>query len=535
MVGPEFCSGSWEPGVLAWWLWTLYKSPNRADLSTYWALASAIILGLVPLVKDAFGSRGKDASEDARETRRNFVDQFADDVDDKWNEVASERRLLAPIPIRWRRPSTAMTGPVSAAVNATRFEPLPGLQSVLAEQLQQGTLADLHALYGGLRSGRLLVVGGSGAGKSGAAVMLARQALAYRRGLPDDARSRVPIPVTLTAHGWDPHAERLRDWLAGQLQKAYPSFAGRRGRQLAVDLVRQGQISPILDGLDEIAERLQSSALQALSERATFRLVILCRSANMVDAAIEASLDEAAAIELEDVDPITAADYLTRIQLDPPPVSWSDLIDRLRSGATSPIKEALSTPLALTLVRDTYRRRDSVRELLELSDSGLTSSQIEEFMLDRVLSLAYEPSAGKLTYDLATARRILTFIARQLNAHDHTRDLEWWNIPRWQKAAPRIVFTTIFGTVGVYLISGDLVYAICGSLLALTQAFGTSFRESGPGSVSFHLKAIRPRELLNKTSIFAGTGIALSFLMGWSFTPLQEDFISGRPRRLLVT
>jgi hypothetical protein len=75
----------------------------------------------------------------------------------------------------------------------------------------------------------------------------------------------------------------------------------------------------------------------------------------MADAVQYGLLENAVALELQDVDPLTAADYLTRIQLDPAPRAWRELIDRLRHMPDSPIAKALNSPLTLTLVRDTYR------------------------------------------------------------------------------------------------------------------------------------------------------------------------------------
>ena len=60
----------------------------------------------------------------------------------------------------------------------------------------------------------------------------------------------------------------------------------------------------------------------------------------------------------------TAAGYLTRVQLDPPPRGWHELTGRLRR-TRQPLAQALSSPLMLTLVRDTYRAGDDVREFLD--------------------------------------------------------------------------------------------------------------------------------------------------------------------------
>ena len=63
-------------------------------------------------------------------------------------------------------------------------------------------------MYGGLGSGRLVIVGGPGSGKSGAAVLLILPALRHRRSVPEEVRPEVPVPVMFTLHGWDPSAQQ---------------------------------------------------------------------------------------------------------------------------------------------------------------------------------------------------------------------------------------------------------------------------------------------------------------------------------------
>ena len=177
----------------------------------------------------------------------------------------------------------------------------------------------------------------------------------------------MPVPVIFTMHGWDPNTQRVEDWIAARLRETYPLFAGKRGAADAAELVRAGDtVAVILDGLDEIPDDLQPVALQALSEHAVFRVVVLARSAEMAAAAQHAFLAGAIALELHDIEPEAAVDYLTSVQLDPAPAGWGQLTGRLHTVPDSPIAKALSSPLTLTLVRDTYRRGDSVRELLDL-------------------------------------------------------------------------------------------------------------------------------------------------------------------------
>lgn len=104
----------------------------------------------------------------------------------------------------------------------------------------------------------------------------------------------------------------------------------------------------------------------------------------------------AAAIELRAIDPAEAASYLERVQLDPPPEGWRDLIERIRSGPDSPLSRALDSPLTLTLVRDTYQSGDDARELLDFCDTTQQDASADQaaeditgHLLDRVLAAAY--------------------------------------------------------------------------------------------------------------------------------------------------
>jgi hypothetical protein len=126
------------------------------------------------------------------------------------------------------------------------------LARVRPEQLDEGGLRDLHAIYGGLGSGRLVIVGAPGSGKTGAAALLVLAALEHREQVPGKDRPQVPVPVLVTLHGWDPETQDVQAWLVRRLQRDYRLFAGEGGAAQAAELVRTGRIAVLLDGLDEI-------------------------------------------------------------------------------------------------------------------------------------------------------------------------------------------------------------------------------------------------------------------------------------------
>jgi hypothetical protein len=169
--------------------------------------------------------------------------------------------------VHWERSSRPLAGPGSAAVESRQFPPLPGLSSALRRQLRGRRVKDLHAIYGGLGPGRLVIIGEPGSGKTGTAVLLVLAALEHRHQVSSQDWQLAPVPVMFTLHGWDPSTQRVRDWLAARLQETYPLFAGRGGKAEAAELVKAGRVAAFLDGLDEIAEDLRPVTLRAPADQ----------------------------------------------------------------------------------------------------------------------------------------------------------------------------------------------------------------------------------------------------------------------------
>jgi hypothetical protein len=258
-------------GLVAVW-----RSPNRADLEGFAGLAISVAGIAAVWIGWVWRARSQRSEVVSGQELGRLADLLAGAVDVEWTRAAGERGLLEPEPIQvlWQRPAAPFTGPVAAAVSSARFAPLPGLAAARVQRLQAGQVSELHEVYGGLGSGRLVIAGGPGSGKSGAAVLLILAALRYRRSVAEEVRSEVPVPVMFTLHGWDPSARRVRDWLAERLWQTYPLFAGRQGAGIARRMLDAGRIAVILDGLDEIPEDLRPAGLRALSQQATFRLVL---------------------------------------------------------------------------------------------------------------------------------------------------------------------------------------------------------------------------------------------------------------------
>lgn len=474
-------------------LYLMWRSPRRDDLATYGAFALPVAVVVAGWFAWAWRRSKASRAEigTGSENLDGAADQLAAAVEAQWEKAAGERRLTGADPIRvsWSRPSLPMATPLAAAMGSRRFDPLPGLALAGEMQLRAGQIKALHAVYGGLRSGRLIITGPPGSGKSGVAVLLVLAALRHRKHVSSRDRPKVPVPVLVTAQDWDPDRETVIDWLTRKLQGTYQVFAGSTGAETAAALISSGRIAVILDGLDEITPYPRSTALQALSQQASFRLVVLSRSAEMAAAAsAQGVLQGAAAIELNPVGPAEAASYLERVQLEPLSDGWRDVIDRIRTEPASPLSIALNNPLTLTLVRDTYQSGDQARALLGFCDitlrnipNDLAAEAITDHLLDRVLPAAYtrRPGQPPLLYDLATAQYVLTKIAAQMN-QEGTRDLQWWRIPTWAPPVQRLIVSGLTAGLACGLAAGSalglmgiLVIGLgAGLMMALMLGFG---------------------------------------------------------------
>jgi hypothetical protein len=477
-----------------WLVYAVWRSPHRNDLATFGSYVAAVAVVAAALITRAWEVRARQSGDALQATELDELpDLFARAVKDQWTRAAADRGLLQPdpIPVRWKRSSLPVAGPASAAVGSQRFSPLPGLSAVGQQRLRGGRISDLHAVYGGLGSGRLVIAGAPGSGKSGAAVLLVLAALKYREQVPDAERPQVPVPVMFTLHGWDPGTQRVQDWVVARLQQTYPLLAGKSGARKAAGLLAAGKVTVILDGMDEIHEQLRPVALRALSQQAHFRLVVLTRSAEMASAASQGLLEGAAALELQAIDPATAASYLTGAQLHPAPPGWRELTDRLRRTPDSPLAQALSSPLTLTLVRDTYRAEDDSRRLLAFCDApdrSVTSEDIVDHLLDRVLPAAYAERPGEppLRYDLQTAEHAMRCLAARMN-QDGTRDLQWSQIRGWAPAAPRSIATGLLFGLAVGLVGALTIRLAFGLVVGISAAVGfgllATFRERSPSLI----------------------------------------------------
>jgi NACHT domain len=284
-------------------------------------------------------------------------------------------------------------------------------------------------------TGRLVVLGEPGAGKTVLMIRLVLQLLERRQ-----AGDQVPVLFSLAS--WNPVASHFTDWLAGQLARDHPFLAARAtGRRhsfrrqpssLANDLLWSGEILPVVDGLDELPEAARANALRSMTWDLVRPLVVTCRTGEWAAIVARSRFPGAAVVQLQPLAAGTVAGYLRDSVPGEGQVNrWDAVTARL--DAPGPLGQALSTPLMAGLARDIYGRRGGPdpAELLELA----SKESVELRLLDGFTPAAFARRWVLAQPSAVRAERWLTYLAAYLDAH-HTRDLAWWEL---QRAVPAFV------------------------------------------------------------------------------------------------
>ncbi|GHG65815.1 NACHT domain-containing protein [Streptomyces griseocarneus] len=361
-----------------------------------------------------------------------LADHLATTVEGQWSEEAGARSLRDPgvLPLSWAASARAVADSPAAQVSRS-----PEAGQIVRLRLDgrldgrfTDAVAQLADSYGRVDSGRLVVLGEPGAGKTVLAILLTLGLLKART--PGS-----PVPVLLAVSTWDPICEPLDDWIVHTLASSY--YSGRR--DIPRRLLERGLLLPILDGLDEIPESERRSAIRAINRTlgGDRPIVVTCRSAEYEDVIQGGApvLRRAPVVEVEPVAVDDVVAYLRDVEW-PDGTDWTAVFAHLRASgrADDPLSSALSTPLMVSLTRLVYEKGGGdPGELLD-SDRFDCRHAVEDYLLGRLIDAAYEPErlpSGRVVeesepeWDAAKARRWLTYLAHYLHRH-RERDLAWW-------------------------------------------------------------------------------------------------------------
>jgi hypothetical protein len=394
-----------------------------AVLPVAWSVAAAIFL---------WWRRGQQGNPSAATTLAQSTaaaDWLAAETAARWKQEAAGRRITTPAParVRWHWAPESVSVSAAEAVTplpqGTGPAPLPGI-GLPAVILSSGLVTRLHdEVYARLPSGRLVLTGGPGAGKTGAMILLLLAALDWRGRQSEDTRSLVPVPVWLTLGGWNPAAESLIDWVVGVLNRDYPALrAADYGADASAALLRAGRIALFLDGFDELPLGLRAAAVRRLNtEAGELRVVLTSRPAEYEFALRDVNLDNCAVIELRPIRAAEAAAYLMRGQAGPSRARWQPVATYLETDPGSLVARALDSPLTLSMAREAYAVRDP--GVLTDPHRFSTTDAVTTHLVDQFLVTAYKDERER-----AYAVRWLAWIAANMGTG---RELRWWEIARW--------------------------------------------------------------------------------------------------------
>jgi hypothetical protein len=417
-------------GLLAAWLaWAAYRGPKRPG------------------------------TEVADLSLAQVADRLALAVGKQWADEAAIRRLNDPypLPVSWAPADASLTDSWDSLIKLASSgagwptAPPAGTWAAGPDDLagQDHELADVLAR---VPTGRLVVLGEPGAGKTMLMVRLVLDLLARRA-------EGSPVPFLAPIASWNPAKQGLRDWLVVQLLSYHPALAaqpeGRPEATQAAALLASGLILPLLDGIDEIPEQVRGPAISRINDalQPGERLVLTCRTQQYRDAirpqdGIEVTMRAAAAIQLRPLGPEAISSYLAADAGGPAMAArWAPVISVL--GTAAPVGQVLTTPLMLGLARAIYNPRpgEYARELPDpamlCSPVMANSTAIASHLLDAYIPAAYRPGTVS-RWTAHRAERWLTFLARHLEYTVISPDFAWW---RLYQALPLVMFAVLPGLI----------------------------------------------------------------------------------------
>lgn len=409
------------------WRWGVATLGQWLSLAGGGGVTAACVVWVVRGLREWHS--GIDPSEDLRLDR--VAKDLAMAVRRTWLKEAAHRGLTSPLPIavQVRPADLRMVAHPSQWAAASRAVAVDDPEDIA--QMLTGTVVDIVDLYNRVTTGRLVIVGAPGGGKTSAAVLL----LLALYGTP---RAEGRIPVWLPLGSWDPQTTSVEQWMAGQIVATYGTPPA-----VARVLADSGRILPILDGLDEIPAELRPMALAALRSLDATPLVITCRTTEYAQAAADFVLDAAAVVEVVPVDPSTAADYLTHSGTADT-TRWDPVVAALHAPVPNPCQDVLRNPLMLSLARVVYRSPASDPGELTIQP---TVDRVEARLLDGLIPAVFGRDLADIRPEVAV--RWLSFFADHLSTLG-PRAIGWWRLPRCvPRRQLRTTVVLVYGLIGV--------------------------------------------------------------------------------------
>jgi eukaryotic-like serine/threonine-protein kinase len=403
----------WELGVQA-------PLPHyREQLCLLYGL-SARELGLLPEAAPADDRAFPHVPPEQERARRDLLGQ----VERYWIGADLEQALgsLPSLALALAERPDAVDDPRSVSVPRREARRLP----------RDTGIADVYRRLGE----QMLILGDPGAGKTTLLLQLARELLG-------DARRRAadPMPVVFHLASWTPERRPFARWLADELHHRYGV-----ARWLARQWVEDEQVLPLLDGLDEVADRQRAACVDAINDfhrdHGQLPMVVCCRREWYEALGRKLALRGAVAIE---------------------PLSRNEVRRYLREGGDElagvrallddddQLQELLTTPLFLKIAAITYRDRPAAARV-----GGTLAERRRRVLGDYVDAMLARASPSSRVPGERTLAW-LSWLARTMRAHDQSVFYIDWMQPSWLPNRAHRWLVTRGVAAGIGLLSGSIV------------------------------------------------------------------------------
>ncbi|MDG9677394.1 NACHT domain-containing protein [Micromonospora sp. DH14] len=370
-----------------------------------------LLLGLATFALTFLTPRITRNPHSQEDSKRKLINLLAKSVRAQWSAEERLHRLNnpEPIPVQWH----ALGPPMSDHWKNIRTDGIDHHLSV------DGRLADVSEIFETtLHRKRLVVLGEAGAGKTVLATRLLLDLLERRT-------EESPVPVIAPLTTWDPEQQSFTEWLSRRLAADYPVM---HDLTISEDMISDGLVLPILDGLDEMAPHSRISAIEGVNRLGVGQHLILT-SRHREYAEIIAQgyvLTAAAVIEIEELSATTVRGYLHRVT---PPLRlplWNKVFSRLEKSPRGRLAQALSTPLMVSLARESYARGPGNPS--DLINTGLrTREDIERHLTRALIPSIFEGAESAKWGSADHAQKWLTFLARLLRKKE-SQEIGWWDL-----------------------------------------------------------------------------------------------------------
>jgi hypothetical protein len=409
--------------------------------------AFAVLAG-VQVLRERGGAAHEAELEGLLETLAHVVETERQTFVDRALQFQSDRPPAAAV---------TFTDPVPQELSPHARDLLVHWQDVAGRHA--GDLDRVTDFYQGLESGRLVVLGAPGAGKT---VLLSHLVL----GLIRDRAPAAPVPVLISLTSFDPGddgtapdpvlRERLTTWMAGRLAESY-----QVPRASADEMVRSGAVLPVLDGLDEMdpapregapGGRPRALALVRALNAVPRRPVVL--ASRVLDYVVVSGGDDASPgrpglltdarhITLRPLGPEAITRYLTQRfagRGGTLPDRWADVVRAVAPDGD--LYQVLSSPWELFLAVTAYQANDSTPADMV----GMSADELRDHLLAELIPavIAADPQGARRGWSAPSITRWLAGIAHHLDDTGAGTEInmpELWRIGgrRWPRWVPTVV------------------------------------------------------------------------------------------------